>query len=150
MTTLGFTGTQLGMTRHQLKMVGLIVSEKENNGRGLVPVYSHARHGMCIGADKQFHDICRGYGLYIIGHPGVDKYGKSDKRAKCDVDELMPEKEYLFRNDDIVRSSDILLATPKEDHEELRSGTWSTIRRARRVHLPHIIVWPDGSVDRMD
>lgn len=46
---------------------------------------------------------------------------------------------YMVRNDAIVAHSDVLLAFPQTCTEVLRSGTWATIRRARKagveVHL---------------
>ena len=42
---------------------------------------------------------------------------------------------YLARNDRIVASSDVLVAFPRTENEELRSGTWATIRRARRAGI---------------
>lgn len=45
----------------------------------------------------------------------------------------MPEgTDYMARNDEIVRLADILTAFPKTDREEVRSGTWATVRRGRR------------------
>jgi hypothetical protein len=40
----------------------------------------------------------------------------------------------------------VLLAVPKGMIEELRSGTWSTIRRAKKHGINVVICWPDGSV----
>jgi hypothetical protein len=37
---------------------------------------------------------------------------------------------YLARNDRLLDHADVLLAFPATDREELRSGTWATIRRA--------------------
>jgi len=48
----------------------------------------------------------------------------------------MPEKTYLERNLDIVKNSSLLIACPiNKNKEELRSGTWSTIRKARKHKL---------------
>ena len=40
---------------------------------------------------------------------------------------------YMKRNDALVRACDILLAFPKTAKEELRSGTWATVRRGRKA-----------------
>jgi hypothetical protein len=40
---------------------------------------------------------------------------------------------YMKRNDVLVAHADVLLAFPKTPQEELRSGTWATIRRARKA-----------------
>lgn len=133
---IGFTGTQLGMTPEQYKTLFEILSDQE--------VYK-AHHGMCVGADKQFHDMCRSLGFYIVGHPGVTKTGKAWNRAECDVDEIEPELPYLERNTIIVQSCEFLFATPKEFEEERRSGTWSTIRRGWKHDIDVTIVYPDGS-----
>jgi hypothetical protein len=45
---------------------------------------------------------------------------------------------------DIVVESELLIATPKEVKEQLRSGTWATVRRARKVGIPIILITPDG------
>lgn len=44
---------------------------------------------------------------------------------------------YLKRNDVLVQHCDMMLAFPKTDVEEIRSGTWSTIRRCRRANVPY-------------
>lgn len=46
---------------------------------------------------------------------------------------------YMKRNDAIVEHSDVLVAFPKTDEEELRSGTWATIRRARKAGVPVLL-----------
>lgn len=134
---IGFTGTQLGMSFAQKRAVRRILFEIDPN---------KVHHGMCVGADKEFHDIARGMGLYIVGHPGVTKTGKPWNRAECDVDEIEPELPYLDRNLEIARDCHLLLATPKEYEEELRSGTWSTIRRARKLERMLIIIYPNGTM----
>ena len=44
-------------------------------------------------------------------------------------------KPYLDRNRDIVDACEVLLATP-DGPERLRSGTWSTVRYARKIGKP--------------
>lgn len=53
--------------------------------------------------------------------------------------------DYMDRNDVLVARAEVLLAFPKTRFEERRSGTWATIRRARKAKVP---VWAyplDGS-----
>lgn len=42
---------------------------------------------------------------------------------------------YMIRNDALVAASPVLVAFPKTPHEIQRSGTWSTVRRARTAGL---------------
>lgn len=132
MTILGFTGTQKGMTEEQQDRIADLLGKFH---------VTEAHHGDCIGADADFHAIGRYNGLWIIGHPPI----KDDKRAFCDFDEELEPKEYLDRNKDIVDAADWLVATPGGFQEEIRSGTWSTVRYADRIAKPYVIVLPDGS-----
>jgi hypothetical protein len=50
----------------------------------------------------------------------------------------------LERNTEIVKACDVLIATPKEQDEVLRSGTWATIRRARKYDKKLAVIFPDG------
>ena len=107
---------------------------------------ANAHHGLCIGADTDFHNICRWFGVPIIGHPPINE----SKMTKFDPEEfayLWTPKEYLDRNADIVDCSTSLIATPAEYVEQLRSGTWSTIRKAKKKGIRGIIVYPDGSTE---
>ena len=133
---LGFTGTQVGMTGPQaLSTFDEVDALKPHE----------VDHGLCIGSDAQFHEMIRSYSpsVLIVGHPPTN----TSKMAECDCDRLWLPKPYLDRNRDIVDASDALLATP-EGPEGLRSGTWSTVRYARKRGKPITIVWPDGSVTR--
>ena len=137
---LGFTGSQWGMSNEQFARVNQLV-------RDLKP--THVHHGMCVGADEQFHNIIRHAretlpDCIIIGHPPVDR----GKMSGVKVDELRLPKPYLERDEDIAFESAILLATPKEDKEKLRSGTWATIRRARNHGRKVIRIQRDGVVIR--
>ena len=130
---IGFTGTAAGMTQAQLASAEDVYVAL--NGNVL-------HHGLCIGSDEQMHHIAARHAAAIIGHPPVNEY----KLARCECREYRQKKPYLVRNQDIVDESDVLLATPKGNEEELRSGTWSTVRYARKQHKLIFIIWPNGVV----
>lgn len=58
---------------------------------------------------------------------------------------VLEPQPYLDRNGDVVGASAIFLAAPKGKAEELESGTWSTIRKAKLAKLWVILVYPDGT-----
>jgi hypothetical protein len=55
---------------------------------------------------------------------------------------ILRPKAYLERDMDIVDGSSCLIATPKTVMEERRSGTWATIRYARRSGKPVTLLHP--------
>jgi len=140
---VGFTGTQSGMSSAQFEKVARIV-------KGLV--HSHKtiiiHHGDCIGADEDMHRIAAGQDFNIVIHPPV----VAKKRAFCHNKwqgkaTVLLEKPYIARNHDIVDASAILIATPKEKDEEIRSGTWATIRYAKKKGVPVAIIYPNGKTE---
>lgn len=140
---LGFSGTQKGMTEAQTEAVWSMIA-------AIALIYPqgkvNAHHGLCIGADWQFHVMCRGWVIPIIGHPPVNK----SKVAKFDMSDfayLWDDKDYLDRNTDIVNCSTSFIGAPGEMEEQLRSGTWSTIRKAKKKGIRGVIVFPDGSTE---
>jgi hypothetical protein len=58
------------------------------------------------------------------------------------------KKPYLVRNKDIVIETASLIAAPADPVEQLRSGTWSTVRFARQRGKPVFLILPDGTVKR--
>ena len=91
-----------------------------------------AHHGDCIGADAQFHDVFRSYAKVMHAHPCTIE----ELRAHCVADVIHDPLPPLERNLVIVRSIDILIAAPAQDNEIKRgSGTWATIRYARKAGL---------------
>lgn len=130
----GFTGTQRGMTAAQ----GSALYDYLCGGRG------EFHHGDCIMADSQAHDIADFLGYRIIGHPPSNP----SKRAHRTCHELRPEKPYLDRNKDIVLETMVLIACPGEVEEQLRSGTWSTVRFARKQGKSVVLIFPDGAVSQ--
>lgn len=137
MKHVGFTGTQRGMTHKQKRAFGELCYSAID-----VDVY---HHGDCVGSDEDAHNIMLwDTAASIIIHPPRDE----SKRAFCKgAMAIRPAKEYLDRNQDIVDEVDVLIATPGEYKEQLRSGTWATIRRARKKGIPIHIILPNGTVE---
>ena len=132
---IGFTGTQTGMTHMQKR-----VFERLLHQFGCTEFH----HGDCIGADSDAHKIARTLAVpWIVIHPPTDPR----KRAFCKANLVRPEKAYILRNHDIVNDTDTLIATPKEDTEQLRSGTWATIRYANKTGKRVIIIYPLGKIE---
>jgi hypothetical protein len=67
-------------------------------------------------------------------------------RAFCKGDIIDPQDDYNIRNRKIANYSDKLIATPKESTEQLRSGTWTTIRYARLANKIVYIIVPNGDI----
>lgn len=140
MIKLGFTGTQHGMTDSQAQAV---FDEMMLYGQVPEQVVTEAHHGCCVGADAQF-DAMLAYmdkSVVVHGHPPLNT-SKMAKGLCCDI--MHEPLEYLVRNRAIVDASNTLFAAP-QGAEEQRSGTWSTVRYARRKGNVNIrIIWPGG------
>lgn len=132
MKHIAFTGTQRGMTTPQLSKFFDVLA-------GLLPDWFH--HGDCIGADAQAHDAVRRTATLIHVHP-CTLHGKRAWRIGDAMSIPLPP---LDRNRVMVDESVTLIATPGQMVEELRSGTWATIRYARKQRKPVHIIWPDGT-----
>ena len=85
-------------------------------------------HGDCVGVDEEAHKFASAQGWKVVIHPP----DKPALRAFCESEFVLEEKAYLERNHDIVDSCSILLAFPETSQEVTRSGTWATIRYARK------------------
>jgi len=131
---VGFTGTQTGLTDEQIGLIVEVISELDE--------MAEMHHGDCIGADAQFFTIIRTLkpDVRITGHLPKDE----SKRAFCENDFEEKPLPYLDRNKNIVSEADVLIGAPESMKEKLRSGTWATIRHARKVGVPRVIIWPDG------
>ncbi len=132
MIKVGFTGTRHGMSDEQFKEFENLIKSKE---------ISEFHHGMCVGADKQAHDFIKSLKLKIVGHP--PKYSKFVAGCCCDI--VKESHDYLQRNKNIVDETDILIATP-DVKEKIRSGTWSTVRYARKQNKKIYIIHKNGRV----
>lgn len=132
----GVTATQEGMTEAQ-KSVARILLEGT----------TEMHNGFCIGGDEDFLRLADELGIkLIVGHPPI-KHNKMTKYVPLHVPVTMrPPYEYLTRNHHIVEETQQLIAASKEMQEVLRSGTWSTVRRARALKRLLKIILPNGDV----
>lgn len=132
---IGFTGTQENICNDmQYDLLIAVLLELDE--------LAEAHHGDCCGADQSFH--------WVVEHtqPQAEIHihppANDNKRAFCDGHVYYDVKDYLDRNRDIVDACDVLIACPRTMSEELRSGTWATVRYARKVGKPVAILWKDG------
>jgi len=127
------SGTQKGATPAQLKTLTIMLRDRA----------SMLHHGGCIGVDREADAIAAALSISRIVHPGDNPA----KQVPCPGATYLLPKPNLDRNTDIARSTEELILVPKERTEQLRSGTWSTYRRARKAGKSITIIYPDGSTE---
>lgn len=141
-THLVFTGTREGMTASQAGTVELV----------MLDVGLSLRHGCCTGADWEAHWTWRrlhGHARRVQGHPStLGDQVAADTVADCDW--VAQPRPPLQRNLEMLglgsqRRPYLLVAAPRGDTEELRSGTWATVRGGRKRRWPVLIVSPSGA-----
>jgi hypothetical protein len=134
MLRIGFTGTRHGMTCDQKKELKKLIKSKS---------FDEFHHGMCIGSDCQAHHILKESKpqTKVVGHPPKSKETLSEVEVNVSVKPL----DFLARNKDIVDSTEILIATP-DTKEKIHSGTWATIRYARKKDKRIYIIHKNGRV----
>lgn len=119
---IGFTGSRDGMSQHQKEQLVVLLAQ-------LNPTEFH--HGDCKGADEQAHEIVREFfpDCKIVVWPPRIEFMRAFKQG----DVMMEPMDYIPRDEKIVDSAELLIGAPKvTTHEEKRSGSWYTIRYARR------------------
>ena len=87
------------------------------------------------------NDIAVALGRGVVIHPA----SLPDQRAFKSAADIRSPKAPLVRNKVIARETSVLIAAPGERIEQLRSGTWATVRHARRLKRPVVIIFPDGT-----
>lgn len=140
---IGFTGTRAGCAPAQLRSLGCLLRVLVGKAEGV----QECHHGCAVGADAQFALLAKQFMIRVVGHPS-DMPRLTDPDALAACDEVMPPEPPLVRNGDIVADSDALIACPKEAEEQVRSGTWSTVRKARMKEIPVWLILPDGTVTK--
>lgn len=131
---IGFTGTRRGLTERQKSALQFLLSEED-----------WFTHGGCHGADRDADCIAED----IIGQKNRIHIRPGDKKqyrywvANRDRLNVFSPKPYLERNKQIVDDSDVLVAAPSSLEEQFKgSGTWATIRYARKKGKPVFILDP--------
>ncbi len=132
---LGFTGTKEEMTDAQHLLLLSRLSILRDDG------FLWMHNGDCKGSDYKAGVIWQRLKGKLYLHPPL----KKKYRAFMTSAHIICEpKAYLKRDEDIAESCHTLVATPLTEREELRSGTWSTIRYARKLRRRIYIIRPDG------
>lgn len=127
---IAFTGTRNGMTwRQQSRLRELLLELNPDE----------FRHGDCVGSDTQAHAVATALSIQVVIHPPTN----SEQRSYCEpFKTVLPPRPYLLRNRDMVLAADILIAAPRQSQEEQRSGTWATIREAKKRRKPVLVLEP--------
>jgi hypothetical protein len=140
MTDVGFTGSRTGMTPEQrvavLDILGL------HRGEG-----ARFSHGDCVGCDEEAHSIAMELGYIVHVWPPEN----SAARAFTTGHFIHAPRPYRVRDQSIVMMSGVLVAAPsgpEDAPDQKRSGTWMTIRMARKRGIEIYLVRPDGTVER--
>lgn len=135
MTVVGFTGTRKGMTLRQRQVFWQLLQLTE-------PEVLH--HGCCEGADEEAHRMS----IFVKGtkrhlHPPIDTRHRCKRYIDMQLTAQHEEEpaDYHERNHAIVDACDVLVATP-DGPERLRSGTWATVRYARKIGKPVVVLDP--------
>lgn len=134
---VAFTGTRKGMSQSQFETVKLLLRELWAAG-------AVAHLGDAIGADEQARQIASDVGYRTHGHPS----NIPSQRAYGEFAVLANPRPPLRRNHAMVDSADVVIACPAGYDEEARSGTWATMRYARAIGIPLLIVWPNGGITK--
>jgi hypothetical protein len=129
---VGFTGTSQGMLQMQKDQV----REYLNSYRVRFPQgWLEFRHGLCIGADEQAAAIAKELGWRVIAHPGFSPRNPDSRLFRSDFagnDTVFSERPFIARDKDIVNATQEMIAAPLTAEEQIRSGTWTTVRYARK------------------
>lgn len=133
MHAIGFTGTRNDIPSAQAEALSRVLKD--------CPPHSELHHGDCVGADVLAHMLAKALGWRVVAHPALIA---PELRANMQADEIRQPLAPLERNVDIVEETTRLIACPAGPREEIRSGTWQTIRAARKAHRPITIIWPSG------
>lgn len=159
MKVVGFTGTRVGMTNAQRETLSHLLREDQ---------ITMAVHGGCEGADWNFHglvlDTPHAEQITIAVYPStlthsypppiLDAVQRGEllqhvwNRLGASI--VYSPQAPLTRNRQMVqlvrRYDGIYYATPKSELEELRSGTWATIRAALKCKVQLKVIYPNGVV----
>lgn len=137
---VAFTGTRFALTLKQTRALKSLLDQLGLNEQDTV------LHGCCTGADTEFHKMCREKKVRIIGYPA---YTEQEKLAdECDSRHGI-SYDPLVRNRQMVNGADLVIGAPNTMKDQIRSGTWMTLRHCKKRRKNHHIVYPDGQVESL-
>ncbi len=122
---VGVTGSRFNRRKDLMRRFRIYLSTN--------PV-EEVHHGDCTGWDEQCQVIAEFVGVKTVAHPPDN----DDFRAFTKSAIILPSKPFLDRNKDIVNAVDFLIAAP-DGPEKQRSGTWSTVRYAKKVGVKGVV-----------
>jgi hypothetical protein len=140
------------MTARQRKLVTQIWEQMFLDRRSAVtntPIPAdepfYIRHGGASGADEEFHAIISQHPVHAVDVWPSDlprwrmKEIPQGRIVNLVIHQVSPP---LQRNWTILENANLLLACPDSPREVIRSGTWSTIRRADKLDIKAVVVAP--------
>lgn len=130
---LGVTGTRKGANKAQKELILEIIDWTR---------VRELHHGDCVGVDETMFEIAKARHIRTVAHPP----DKDVLRAFTKSDEIRKPLPYLVRNRNIVSEVSKLVGVPSTMKERMHSGTWYTIRHARKMRCKIMTIYPDGTV----
>jgi len=145
--TIGVTGSRRGFNGDQQRLITVndLLIQIEINDLESPPEF---HHGACVGIDEDMACIAHGLGFRVIAHPPFSSRYLS-KIALSVSDAVLPAKEYIDRNRDIVLSVNVLFVVPWENEPQEHGGTWNTCRYAETMNSNYVLFYPNGQVKRV-
>jgi hypothetical protein len=135
---LGFTGSKDRITPIQVDVLYDLMVKLRNKG------FLWMHNGDCITSDQTAGLLWSSHkiGGMLMLHPPSNP----SLRANLVADIVCEPRDYIHRDRHIVLCSELIIATPQTSYEEIRSGTWTTVRYARKQRRKIFIIKPDGTV----
>lgn len=130
-----FTGSRYGMSDAQKDRLRKILREHRE-------IITEFRHGGCVGADDDACAIAGGeFGLPVWRYPSNILSMQAVMRSWEQY--AQAPRPPLTRNRDMVREADRVIGAPSAASlNQQRGGTWYTIRYARRMLVPCVVLQP--------
>jgi hypothetical protein len=144
MTNYGVTGPDMLLTPAQAQYVRRNVKRNVIGSNGGHKLNNKLVSGMAYGIDTEAvmavwgmlpmrHLICTVPGTCLHNQVLVERAYQAGAEIVLVPNEHTVGETYMARNDATVDRIDVLLAFPRTLKEVMRSGTWATVRRARKA-----------------